>query len=324
MKRTSLYFTAPQTVELRQDELGAPAPGEVRVQAMRSAISAGTEMLLYRGEAPAELAADPTLPALGGKLAYPLKYGYCMVGKTEQGQRRFAFNPHETAFNARSEDLLRLPEGVGDEDAAFLPQVETAVNLMLDGKPRLGEKVAVLGQGVVGLLATAALAKHPLSELLTMDNYPLRRQRSLNFGANHSLEPANVKQALSLLGPRGADLVYELSGHPESLDLALQLVGEHGRVVVGSWYGQRRASVDLGGHFHRGRIKLISSQVSQIEPALRGRWDRARRFEVAWRLLAEIRPSRLITHRFPFAKAVDAYKLLEQSPQDALGVVLEY
>lgn len=324
MKRNSLYFTAPQQVELRQEDLVDPADGEAQLQTTHSAISAGTEILLYRGEAPAGMAVDTSLPALSGKLAYPLKYGYSAVGKTTDGQRVFAFNPHESAFNARAEDLLPLPEGVSEEDAVFLPNVETAVNLMLDGEPRLGENVVVLGQGVVGLLATAALAQHPLNTLLTMDQYPLRRQRSVELGAAHSLEPANVKQALSLLGPRRADLVYELSGHPEALDLALSLVGEHGRVVVGSWYGERRASVDLGGHFHRGRVKLISSQVSQIEPALRGRWDRARRFEVAWRLLAELKPSRLITHRFPFQQAAEAYKLLAQSPQDALGVVLEY
>jgi threonine dehydrogenase-like Zn-dependent dehydrogenase len=324
MKRTSLCFTAPQKVELRQEELAAPEPGELRVQAVASAISAGTEMLLYCGEAPAGLAADPTLPALGGTLAYPLKYGYSMVGEAEPGQRVFAFNPHESAFNARREDLLPLPNGVEPEDAVFLPNVETAVNLVLDGEPRLGEAVVVLGQGVVGLLTTAILAQHPLAALLTMDQYGLRRQRSLEFGARHSLEPANIKQALSLLGPRRADLVYELTGHPEALDLALELVGEHGRVVVGSWYGERRAAVNLGGHFHRGRVRLISSQVSQIEPALRGRWDRQRRFQVAWQQLAHIRPSRLITHRFAFEQAAKAYALLAEQPENALGVVFNY
>lgn len=324
MKRTSLYFTAPQQVDLREEELVAPAAGELQAQMLCSAISAGTEMLIYRGEAPANLAADATLAALGGKLAYPLKYGYNAIAKTTDGQRVFAFNPHETAFNARSEDLLPLPDGIDAEDAVFLPNCETAVNLMLDGEPRMGENVVVLGQGVVGLFATAALAQHPLNTLLTLDGYPLRRQRSLEFGAQHSLEPANIKQAQSLLGPRRADLVYELTGRPEALDLALSLVGEHGRIVIGSWYGDRRAAVDLGGHFHRGRVKIISSQVSQIEPALRGRWDRARRFEVAWRLLAQVKPSRLITHRFLFVQAAEAYKLLAAKPEEALGVILQY
>lgn len=333
MKRTSLYFTAPQQVELRHEELPAPAAGEVQVLAACSAISAGTELLLYRGEAPADLAADASLPALGGKLAFPLRYGYCAVGRVAahgpgvdpawQGRRVFAFNPHESAFNTRAEDLQSIPEGVADADAAFLPNMETAVNLILDGEPRLGEKVVVLGQGVVGLLTTALLAQHPL-DLLTMDAYPLRRKRSQELGAAASLEPGSLAQALSLLGPRRADLVYELSGRPEALDTALALVGEHGRIVVGSWYGGRRAPVDLGGHFHRGRVRILSSQVSQLPPAASGRWDRARRFETAWQQLARIQPSRLVTHRFPFARAEEAYALLANQPEDSIAVLFEY
>ncbi len=333
MSRTSLYFTAPRQVELRSQELPPPGAGEVQVQTVCSAISAGTEMLLYRGEAPGGLAADASLPALGGTLAYPLTYGYCAVGRVAAcgpgvdaswlGRSVFAFNPHESAFNARVADLQVVPPGVSNADVAFLPHMETAVNLILDGEPRLDEVVVVLGQGVVGLLAAALLAQHPLT-LLTLDAYSLRRQRSLELGAAHSLDPADLAQAASLLGPRRADLVYELTGRPEALDAALALVGEHGRVVVGSWYGQRRAALDLGGHFHRGRVQIISSQVSQLPPALRGRWDRARRFEAAWRHLAQVQPSRLVTHRFPFVQAAEAYQQLDERPGETLGVLLEY
>lgn len=333
MTRTSLYFSAPQAIELRREALAPPGAGEVQVHTACSAISAGTEMLLYRGEAPSGLAADAHLPALSGLLAYPLKYGYCAVGRVTAcgpevdvnwlGRAVFAFNPHESAFNASIRDLQLVPEGVSTADAAFLPHIETAVNLILDGEPRLGEVVVVLGQGVVGLLTTALLAQHPLS-LLTLDGYSLRRERSLALGAAHSLDPADLAQAGALLGPRRADLVYELSGRPEALDAAIALVGEHGRIVVGSWYGQRRAALDLGGHFHRGRVQIISSQVSQLPPALYGRWDRARRFETAWRQLAHVQPSRLVTHRFPFSQAAQAYQQLAEKPQETLGVLLEY
>lgn len=333
LTRTSLYFAAPGQVELRREELLTPAADEVQVQTICSAISAGTEMLIYRGEAPTGMAADATLPALGGSLAYPLKYGYCSVGRVAacgpgvdiawQGRRVFAFNPHESAFNARIEHLQTIPESVSDVDAAFLPHMETAVNLILDGEPRLGEIAIVLGQGVVGLLTTALLARHPLS-LFTLDTYPLRRQRSLELGAAHSLDATHLTQALSLLGPRRADLVYELSGRPEALDASLALVGEHGRIVVGSWYGERRAALGLGGHFHRGRVHMISSQVGQLPPGLRGRWDRARRFEAAWRYLAEIQPSRLLSHRFSFTQAASAYAQLDRKPNETLGVLLEY
>jgi threonine dehydrogenase-like Zn-dependent dehydrogenase len=205
--------------------------------------------------------------------------------------------------------------------------METAINLVLDGSPRLGERVVVLGQGVVGLLLTAILARHPLENLLSFDNYSARRALSSKFGAQQSFDSSkseSTEGALALLGPRRADLVYELSGQPEALDLAMKLVGDEGRVVVGSWYGTKRAPVDLGGHFHRGRIKLVSSQVSHIDPALTGRWDRPRRFEQAWRMLAEIKPSQLVTHRYAIDNAAEAYARLSDKPGETFGVLLTY
>lgn len=335
MNRKSLYFVSREQVELRAEQLADPAPGEVRVASLCSAISAGTELLLYKGEAPADLQADATLPALSGTLAYPCKYGYCMVGTVKdlgqgvdsswRGRQVFAFNPHETAFIARVEDLQPLPTGSRKHDAVFLPAMETAVNLILDGEPRLGERVVVLGQGVIGLLTTALLARHPLQTLLTYDSYNARRALSLQFGAQAALDPqeSNV-EANNQLGSGGADLVYELTGNPAALDLALELVGDHGRVVVGSWYGERRAAVNLGGRFHRGRIKLISSQVSHIEPSLRGRWDRERRFEAAWHWLAEIQPSRMASRSVPFEQASSAYEMLAKQPDKYLTILFTY
>ncbi|MEX1247747.1 MAG: zinc-binding alcohol dehydrogenase [Anaerolineales bacterium] len=335
MKRQSLYFVAARRVELRTEDLPEPGAGEVRVKAVCSAISTGTELLLYKGEAPAALAADATLPALSRTLAYPLKYGYSMVGRVEamgldvekswQGRLVFAFNPHETAFNARVNDLLPLPKNCAEQDAAFLPAMETAVNLILDGEPRLGERVVVLGQGVIGLLATGLLARHPLDALIAFDRYPLRRELSLALEAQASLDPADsVAEAQQSLGARGADLVYELSGNPEALNLAMELVGDQGRIVVGSWYGVRRAALSLGERFHRGRVKIISSQVSHIEPALRGRWDRQRRFELAWKMLAEVQPSRLVTRQLAFDKAAEAYAALDREPEKNLAILLSY
>lgn len=334
MMRHSLYFTAPQQVELRQEDLPAPGSGEVQVRTTHSAISAGTELLVYRGEAPQGAAADESLAALPGTLAYPLKYGYCTVGRVAalgpdvagewEGRRVFAFNPHESAFNAPIDELQTLPENLAEKDAAFLPNMETAINLLLDGNPRLGERVAVLGQGVVGLLTTALLARHPLAGLAAVDRYPARGQRAPDFGADQCFTPDQESAVQAALGPAGADLVYELSGQPEALNLALDLVGPEGRIVVGSWYGTRRAAIELDESFHRGRVQIISSQVGRIPPALSGRWDRARRFALAWELLAAVRPSRLVTHRFPLEQAAEAYALLAEQPEAALGVLLSY
>jgi threonine dehydrogenase-like Zn-dependent dehydrogenase len=231
----------------------------------------------------------------------------------------------------------------------------------MDGAPVIGERVAILGQGVVGLLTTALLAGFPLAYLVTLDHHPLRRQVSLALGAHASLDPHDAESARIILSSRlpqksatnvepshsseaggdGADLIYELTGDPAALNLAIELCGFGGRVVIGSWYGDKRASVDLGGKFHRSRLRLVSSQVSTLDPRFSGRWNKARRLDVAWEMLRRIRPAgtanmtdqqpepslpsgkcNLITHTFPFEKAAEAYRMLDEEPECAIQVVL--
>lgn len=335
------YFAAPFTVEVREETLAPPAAGQVTVRTEVSAISPGTELLFYRGQVPADMAVDASIGALAGAVRYPLKYGYAAVGRVAVlgpdvdaswlGRRVFAFNPHESAFHAAPESLIPVPEALSAEGAAFLPNMETAVNLVLDGAPAVGEQVAVLGQGVVGLLTTALLARFPLAALVTLDRFPGRRDRSLAWGATASLDPAAedaiLQASARLQGDRshaGADLVYELSGSPAALDDAIALAGFNGRIVVGSWYGTKRAAVDLGGRFHRERLRLISSQVSTIAPEWSGRWSKGRRLAWAVEMLAQVRPAALITHRFPIEQAAEAYRLLDEAPSEAIQVVLTY
>src|SRR5690606_29812827 len=243
----------------------------------------------------------------------------------------FAFRPHESAFNTRPEDLIRVGGGIGAEGASFLPNMETALTLVHDGGPLAGEQVAVFGQGIVGLLVTGLLAGMPLASLVTLDRYALRRGLSVEVGAHASLDPAapgaldRLRGLLQRESPyEGADLAFELAGAPAALAQAVEVTGYSGRVVIGSWYGEKRVELDLGGRFHRSRARLISSQVSTIAPELRGRGTKARRYEAAWRAIRALRPERFITHRFPVAQAADAYRLLDEAPQRAVQVVLAY
>ncbi len=326
---------------MHEEFLPTPAPDQVVVETQVSAISPGTEMLLYRDQAPAGIPLDETIPDLAGDFSYPFKYGYAAVGRVVgrgadvdpewHNRLVFAFHPHESHFLASPAGLIPVSAGVSPEEAAFLPNMETAVNFLMDGQPLIGEQVLVFGQGVVGLLTTALLARFPLARLVTLDRYPLRRKQSLDVGAHISLDPAaqDVLEQVSSLVHKGgfypgADLTYELSGDPGALDQAIAVTGFNGRVVIGSWYGQKRADLDLGGRFHRSRVRLISSQVSTIAPEWSGRWNKSRRLDLAWHMLQKVKPAQLITHRFPITQASQAYALLDQHPEKAIQVMLKY
>lgn len=342
----SLYFTAPREVQVRSRPCRPPDPGEVRVTAELSAVSAGTEGLIYRGEAPEDLPADRTIDALREDLSFPLRYGYATVGRvTEVGpdvddawldRRVFAYNPHESRFATDPEWLVPIPTSVSSREAALFASVETAVNLVLDGDPTIGERVVVYGQGVVGLLSTALLARHPIERLAVVDRYERRRDLGRRFGADVTIDPGADPRAALGADPdaddepakasthAAADLAYELSGNPDALDDAVDAVGYDGRVIVGSWYGTKEVDLDLGGRFHRDRITIESSQVSTIDPERRGRWSRERRHEVAWSILEELDTEALITHEIPFDRAPEAYELVDQQPDEAVQVLLRY
>jgi 2-desacetyl-2-hydroxyethyl bacteriochlorophyllide A dehydrogenase len=342
VKRKTLYFTAPGRVEIREEVLPEPGAHDVLVETLCSAISAGTEMLIYQGRFPRDLESDSVISSLRGGFKYPLAYGYANAGivrdigkgvdSSWQGRLVFSFQPHTSHYLCQPDSLTPIPSSLSPEAACFLPNMETAVNLVQDGAPVLGERVLVLGQGVVGLFTTSLLSEFPLDTLVIVDRFDLRCQMGLaecekSKASSCALINAGTgdfrEQALSSL-KKGADLTFELSGNPSALNDAIKLTRFSGRVVIGSWYGEKPAEIDLGGTFHRSRIKLISSQVSTLSPELSGRWDKQRRFDVAWKALERIRPERWITHRFALDRAADAYRLLDQNPQEALQVILEF
>jgi 2-desacetyl-2-hydroxyethyl bacteriochlorophyllide A dehydrogenase len=337
VNRKILYFIAPGQVELREEPIPTLTAGQVLVRTCISAISAGTEMLLYRGQLPAD--ADTLNDTLSNGLQYPTPYGYACVGMVEEMGRSvrselrdrlvFAFQPHCSYFVADADLLIEVPSGISDEDAAFLPNAETAVNLVQDAAPILGERVLVFGQGVVGLLTSMLLRQFPLACLMSAERYEIRRQASLRIGLDAALDPAQkdfLTRALEVgqSSKNGFDLTVELTGDPSALDNAIALTTFSGRIVIGSWYGGKKALLDLGGKFHRSRIKLLASQVSSISPELSGRWNKARRFEVAWNAIQKLQPSQWITHRFSLEEAVQVYRLLDVSPEQTIQVIFDY
>lgn len=341
MKRTAVIFEKPHAVALREEALPAPKAREVLIKTTFSAISAGSELRVYRGQIPPGLPADTTIKALSKPFRYPLKYGYGSVGEVVavgsrvdqnwQGRQVFSFHPHESHFTAKLKEIMVIPEEMDLKEALFLPNMETAVNFLMDGRPIIGESVIIFGQGIVGLLTTALLAQFPLHQLVTFDRYAARRRASLKAGADCALDPEDPAFMAASAGA-GAnnpaagppDLVYELSGNPQALNQAIQIAGFGARIVLGSWYGSQAASLDLGGRFHRNRIRLISSQVSTLSPEFSGRWTKIRRLNMAWEMIRKLKPAQFITHQYPLSRAKEAYELLDKNPQEAIQVIFTY
>ena len=326
-----MWFPRARSVELRTEELPATGPDEVRVHAVVSAISHGTELLVYRGQIDADLPLD--LPTLAGGFGFPLKYGYASVGRVvalgkdvrdlRDGDLVFALHPHQDEYVIPGSLVHRLPDGTTPEQGVFLANLETAINVVLDAKPRLGEVVAVFGQGVVGLLVTQLLRRSG-ARVVAVEPSAVRRVFAERCGAEVAIAPGDERVIHSVSGGRGADIAIDASGSPAALQKAIDNVAPEGTVVVCSWYGDKPVSLDLGGRFHRGRVRVISSQVGRIDPSLAPRWDRERRLALAMDLLSELTLAELITHRFAFARAAEAYTLLDTDTSETVQVVLDY
>jgi 2-desacetyl-2-hydroxyethyl bacteriochlorophyllide A dehydrogenase len=329
----SLWFAAPRTAELRPEDVPPPGPGEVRVRALASAVSAGTEMLIYRGEVPKDLPLD--LPTLTGSYGFPIKYGYALVGRVLDagpevdsllpGDPVFVHHPHQDVFVVPAQTPVRLPDDLDPLRGVFAASLETALNVVHDAPLRLGETALVFGQGVIGQLVTRLLALSGV-RVLAVDPLKKRRDLALAGGAHEAFEPGedlDVRVGEATAG-RGADVVVEASGSGAALQAAIECVADEGTVVVASWYGTKPVSLALGGRFHRGRVRLRSSQVGRLNPELSARWDRVRRMETVVGLLGRLRLEELVSHRIPFERAPQAYRLLDEGPEEAVQVVLDY
>jgi len=337
-----LWFTSPGNVEIKEQDITGPNDNDVLVESIYSAISTGTELLIYRGQFPTDIALDAAIDDLKSQPgSFPMRYGYASVGTVVEtgsnidpsviGKTVFAFTPHASHFTIPFDQIMVLPEDIDPVDAVFLANMETAVNLVHDGNPLLGETVVVIGLGIVGLLTTHILSQFPLAELVVIEKIKSRQKLISNLDNCKFYSPTSddtietIKQIQSSTSKElGADLVFELTGNPDALNLAVDLCGYNSQIVIGSWYGNKPSEINLGGKFHRNRIEIISSQVSTIAPELTGRWDKSRRLEFACKMIREISPNKFISKSIDFEQAQQAYTLLDKSPEDYAQILLKY
>jgi 2-desacetyl-2-hydroxyethyl bacteriochlorophyllide A dehydrogenase len=330
----AVWFPRRGAVELRSEPIPDVGPGDVRVRAIVSGLSHGTEMLVFRGQVPAGLALD--LPTLRGGFNFPIKYGYANVGRvvetgagvqdTKRGDLVFALHPHQTEYVLPMALAVPLPADLDPELGVFLANLETAVNVVLDAAPRLGERVLIFGQGVVGLLLTQLVRQAGASRVFVVDPVAVRRELAMQVGADRAFtSDADVAGSVrELTEGVGADLVLEASGNGAALSQALDCVAFQGTIVVCSWYGTKEVRLPLGDAFHRRRLRLVSSQVGTIDPSLQPRWTHARRLQMARDELTRLTLRALITHRVPFEEAARAYRLVDEQAEETVQVVLTY
>jgi threonine dehydrogenase-like Zn-dependent dehydrogenase len=318
-----LVHVAPRLVEIQEAEVRGPRAGEVVVDVSFSGISGGTELLVYRGEAPAGLDLDDTLDTLGGTFSYPFCYGYSCVGRVGgAGDPVFAFHPHQDVVVARPEALVRLPP-VPPRTATLFPLVETALQVTLDAGPRDGEPVAVLGLGVLGTL-TALLLERAGARPVCAEPAAWRRGLAASLGLR-TVDPERLRDVVGEeTGGRGVPLAIDASGNPDVPGQALGLLAHEGTLLVASWLGTKVAPIPLGLEFHRRRLTIRSTQVSTIPSALAGTWTVARRRRVAAELLQQLPLDALATHELPLERAADAFAALDRAEQGLMHVALSY
>lgn len=291
----AFWVTGPGQGELRTETLPVPGPDEVRVRSRYSAISRGTESLVFHGRVPPSQYAAMRAPFQAGEFPAPVKYGYISVGDIVAGpgagQTVFCLHPHQSEYVVPATAVVPVPDAVPAERAVLGANMETAVNAVWDSAAGPGDRIAVIGAGVVGLLAAWLLRRMPGTEVCVIDPNAERETICAALGLPW-LTPEQAGQEAWL---QDLDLVLHASGHPDGLRQALRLAGIEARVVEMSWYGDRTVELPLGEGFHARRLTLRSSQVGRIPPERTPRWDYRRRLTLALSLLSEPALDGLIT-----------------------------
>jgi 2-desacetyl-2-hydroxyethyl bacteriochlorophyllide A dehydrogenase len=281
---SALWYTGSGRAEIRVQDLAAPAPGTVRVRAIASGVSRGTERLVFLGDVPDSEHERMRAPFQEGDFPGPVKYGYAAVGTVEAGpdalvgRRVFALHPHQALFDVPADAVVPLPDDLPTERAVLAANMETALNAVWDAGLGAGDRVTVVGGGVLGLLVARLAVRTPGTEVTVLDADPERHAIAERFGASFAL-------------PRDAaedrDVVFHTSASGTGFDTAVRLCGMEARLVELSWYGTKPVLASLGGAFHSRRLTLQSSQVGAVSPGRRVRWSHARRLAKALDLLCD-------------------------------------
>ena len=318
---TAYWTVGPEQGELRTEDLPAPGPGEALVRSLYSGISKGTEMVVHNARVPDCVADAMAAPHQEGSFPGPVKFGYLSVGVVEhgpaewQGKTVFCLHPHQDRYIVPITSLTEVPDGVPARRAVLTGTVETAVNALWEAGPRLGDRVAVIGAGLVGGMVAKLVAGFPLGRLQLIDIDPAKRAFADTLGVEFS-HPDDAAG--------DCDIVIHCSASQAGLERALQLVGDEGEIIEMSWYADRSVSLPLGEDFHARRLSIRASQVGVVARARRHRRTTADRLNLAVSLLRDPVFEAFLTGTSRFEELPDAVQRLSDGTLDALCHVIEY
>jgi 2-desacetyl-2-hydroxyethyl bacteriochlorophyllide A dehydrogenase len=321
----AFWVAEPGRGEIRSAEIPEPGRGELRISAVASGISRGTETLVFQGRVPASERLRMRCPYQEGSFPAPVKYGYASVGVVEAlgpdapaellGRRVFCLYPHQDRYVVPMSAVLPVPDAVPDRRAVLAANMETALNAHWDAGVRIGDRVSVVGAGVVGSLVAALAARIPGTTVELIDIDPRRAALAEALGCRFA-PPDKARGE--------ADIVFHASGTEAGLATALGRAGFEAWVVELSWYGDEPVAVPLGEAFHARRLRLVSSQVGSIAASRRARRSHRERLSLALDLLADDVFDRLLTGESRFEALPDTMTRLATAPDGALCEVVTY
>jgi NADPH:quinone reductase-like Zn-dependent oxidoreductase len=317
----SYWLREPGFGEIRSGDLPNPGAGEVLVRTLVSGVSRGTEALVFRGGVPPHQYEVMRAPFQEGCFPGPVKYGYLNVGEVERGpsdlvgRTVFCLHPHQTAYVVPADAVTPVPDDVPPRRAVLAGTLETAVNALWDARPLVGDRMAVVGAGMVGCCVTRLLTGIPGAEVTVVDADAAREPVAAALGARFAL-PADA--------PRALDAVFHASGTSAGLQLSLDLLRADGVVTDLSWYGDHPVELSLGGSFHSRRLTVRASQVGEVAETRRASRSTADRLALALRLLADPAFDVLLTGESPFAELPEVMPRLASGELPALCHTIAY
>jgi 2-desacetyl-2-hydroxyethyl bacteriochlorophyllide A dehydrogenase len=317
----AFWVAAPGRGDIRDEELRPSTDGDVLVRALYSGISRGTEALVFSGRVPPSEHQRMRAPFQCGEFPAPVKYGYASVGRVERGPRDlqdrtvFVLHPHQTQYIVPADAVHIVPGDVPAARAVLAANMETAINVLWDARPHIGDRITVIGAGTVGCLVAYLAGRVAGSDVELVDVNATRASIARTLGVRFA-DPSSAST--------GVDLIVHASGSPSGLELALRIAGFEATIVDASWYGDQIIPLPLGSGFHSRRLTLRSSQVGAVPAAQRARWDTKRRMKLALDLLRDGTLDALITGESAFDDLPRVMPELAASPGDALCHRIRY